>query len=413
MGDEDYWWVQQWFYPFDAGTGNDTGYPNPGQVVKFYREQKLWRQSSGGEKKCRQIDLARALGVSESWVRAMENTCEGLDSISRRRMLVSLLGIPPILLGLADLNSASAVAERPQLQVVTLSWFKDTLKDAWQLYYTGTTQDLACRLTKTLQYLHASEETLGSRQQRDMLELQCRFLLLAARVAADQQSYEQASGYLQTAQQLAQQLQSDELSALTLFWRGRMYLEKEEYPAAKAALDSALAYIPQLRPPLRGAIFLETGLAHAYTAKTEADKKYALTLFDKAAPIVRASHLEDDGSFVKLNLGRYYHFKAEALIAMNEAEDAIHELDLAEQHTGAELTRRRGYINVLRAKASLDLGDYAYATFTALDAISAMKSIQSNVNLAFLSEISAGLSRSSYGNSSEVAQLNRELKSLR
>lgn len=413
MADTHYWWIQQGFYPFNQGTGDDAGYPNPGQVVKFYREQKLWKQKNGSEKRCRQVDLAEALGVSESWVRAMENTNEGLDSIARRRALIAILGIPPILLGLGASDFSTEGTKEVQLQVATLSWYRDTLQDSWQLYYTGTTQDLTDKLARKLQYLRTAESIVGSKQQRDMLELQCRFYLLAARVASDQQDYNQAISYLKTALKIANQLQNNELIALTLFWRGRTYLEKEDFESAKVVLDKALTYISYASTPLKGAIYLETGLAHAYTATTEVDKKYALLLFDKAAPIVKANHFEDDMSFVKLNLGRYYQFKAEALIAMSRPEDAIRVLDMAEQNTNADLTRRRGYINILRAKASLDAGDYSYAAFIALDAIESMKAINSGVNLSFIKEITNDLVQSDYGNSSEVARLRRELQSLK
>jgi len=79
------------FPPFIAGPD---GYPNPGQVVKYYREQKKQQNSSWT-----QAGLGIALNISDVAVRCMENSNESLDSISRRRALVFILGISPALLG--------------------------------------------------------------------------------------------------------------------------------------------------------------------------------------------------------------------------------------------------------------------------------------------------------------------------
>ena len=421
MQKEPYWWVQLGFYPFDPGIGADEGYPSPGQVVKYYRERKLWTVSNGQQRKCRQIDLAKMLGVSESWVRAMENNNDSLDLVSRRRTLALLLGIPPVLLGLVPLDELLQVhnaghtvnaSKSIKLDVSTMAWYRGSLQDSWELYYYGSTQNLPAKVVQRIQHLNTCASVVSEPQKPAILELLCRFDLLAARVASDQRNYPKAFAYLKNAGKLATQLGNKELLAAAYFWRGRTYLEQEEFAPATLVLDKALQYAPNARPPLRGAIYLEAGLAHAYTATTEKDKAFTLDLFSKARRIIGQNNLEDDESFVKLTPGRYYHFKAEGLIALHEPDRALIELDHAEEVTGMELTRRRAYINILRAKASLDMGDYSFATFTALDALRACKTINSDVNIAFIRDIYEGLSQTSYANSSELAQLQLELKTV-
>ncbi|MEO9028244.1 MAG: hypothetical protein ABI413_05460 [Ktedonobacteraceae bacterium] len=421
MQKETYWWVQLGFYPFEPGSGEDEGYPSPGQVVKYYRQQKRWTLSDGRQRKCRQIDLAKMLGVSESWVRAMENNNESLDLVSRRRALALLLGIPPVLMGLAPasellkIHNAGQATDVPmsvKLDVSTLQWYRGSLQDSWELYYYGSTQNLSTKVVQRIGHLTTCASVISEPQKPTIFELTGRFNLLAARIAADQQDYPKAFAYLKRAGKLATQLGNNELLAATYFWRGRTYLEQAEFAPAALVLDKALGYAPSARPPLRGAIYLEAGLAHAYTAITEKDKSFTLDLFSKARRIIAQNKLEDDESFVKLTIGRYHHFKAEALIALHEPDQAIIELDRAEDVTGLELTRRRAYIDILRAKASLDMGDYAFATFTALEALKTCKTINSDVNIAFIRDIYAGLRQTSYANSSEMAQLQLELKTV-
>jgi transcriptional regulator with XRE-family HTH domain len=83
--------MEEGFGPFALG---EEGYPDAGQVCRFYREQKGLKP----------INLAHALGITDVAVRGMENNRTGLDSLSLRRRLVSLLEIPPRLMGIDGLH---------------------------------------------------------------------------------------------------------------------------------------------------------------------------------------------------------------------------------------------------------------------------------------------------------------------
>ncbi len=418
-----YWWIQLGFPPFDPWE-KDQNYPDPGQVTKHYREQKMLVQSGGSLKPCRQLDLASILGVSESWVRAMENNSESFDSFSRRKALIVALNIPPILFGFVSIEDilkpqeGVSIPERiQQVDQTTLDWFQDSLGDSWELYYTGAASTLQSSVTRKIYYLRNFADASEGSEQEPFLNLKCRFHLLSARVAADQLDYKKAFAQLKQARELAAQLKSRSLLAAALFWRGRTYLERGDwergdFQAAATALDKALTYVPDDQPQLKGATLLEGGLAHAYTASTPEEKDHALELFAQALEFAKLDTLESDGSFVKLTIGRYYHFKAEAYIAMGMPEEALETLDLAEEKTGPELTRRRAYINILRSQASLDMGDYPFAAHAALDAFYMCKAIGSDVNLAFIRELSSRLNKSPYANLEAVTQLRVALRAL-
>src|SRR5579875_1616268 len=97
------WWERMGYPPFAA---DSEGFPRPGQVTKYFRERL--QKSSGWS--WSQRDLGLVLNLSEITVRKMENTDMGLDSISRRRTLVKLLGIPPLLMGLAEPPSEASAS---------------------------------------------------------------------------------------------------------------------------------------------------------------------------------------------------------------------------------------------------------------------------------------------------------------
>lgn len=87
-----YWWYEAFGrLPADE----DEKYPHPGEVVRSYRQRKGWSHRKLAE----ELEL-----TSGKMIHYLETECSGLDSIARRRRLVILLEIPPILLGLDSLH---------------------------------------------------------------------------------------------------------------------------------------------------------------------------------------------------------------------------------------------------------------------------------------------------------------------
>ncbi|WP_126631366.1 hypothetical protein [Dictyobacter alpinus] len=409
------WWVREGYYPFSAGSDDDAGYPHPGQVIKYYRTQKQWKRSDGKIGRCRQKDIAGALGITESRVRAMENTGDGLNSVARRRLLIELLGIPPVLLGLSmipDVEKATNLgATTRQLDMSTIRWYQSSLGDSWELYYTGAAPNLPENLANKIGHLRNIVPQVTSQQKTLLLALQCRFYFLAARVASDQNDQLRATSFLLSSKKIANQLNDPDLIASTHFWHGRMLLENNKFAQARTELSKAMQYAPQLQSlQLRGGIYLEAGLAHAYTAQTASEKKFTLTLFDEANSVLKKSNGKQiDDSYIKVNAGRYHQFRAEALIALKQPESALQELEYAEQHTSPDLTRRRTYIEILKAKAAVDQKDYIFASYTLREALKNCRSIKSDVNISFIKEIVTDLSQTPYAKSIEVVSLRKEL----
>src|SRR5579859_4074445 len=115
---ESCWWVDEGYHAFSMGEG-EYGYPRPGEVVRWYRKQKRMRGLDGDLVPWRQEDVGDACvpSLSGETVNKMERHNIGLDSMTRRRALASLLGIPPALLGLDASTHERAI---PQLPSTTL-----------------------------------------------------------------------------------------------------------------------------------------------------------------------------------------------------------------------------------------------------------------------------------------------------
>src|SRR5579884_143052 len=79
----------------------DDGFPNAGEVVEFYRSKK----------KISRAMLAQKLGVTPRRVQIMEHDNKVFESITRRRALAEMLGIPLVLFGLASSSAIRPLEE--------------------------------------------------------------------------------------------------------------------------------------------------------------------------------------------------------------------------------------------------------------------------------------------------------------
>jgi transcriptional regulator with XRE-family HTH domain len=119
----------------------DDGFPNAGEVVRYYRELK------GMSKR----KLAEALGVHRLWIIKMENENKVPELISRRRAISRILGIPSALLGISALGQSNylqlveeAHASHPVvIEAYSLDDLHEYLNNAWDSFTYGSADVLA------------------------------------------------------------------------------------------------------------------------------------------------------------------------------------------------------------------------------------------------------------------------------
>jgi transcriptional regulator with XRE-family HTH domain len=391
-----YWWSS--YGPFDADAD---GYPNAGQVVRHYRMLKGWTPA----------ELGAAMGKSGRWVQAMEKDNTVPELISRRRAIAAMLGIPPLLLGLAPLDLSTST-ELPALDgkinAEQMTQYHMLLRLYWELDYASSAQESMEDVLRWIRHLKTLAPQAGPYKSQ-ILELLCRYHQLACWIARDRRAYETALPHANQAVRLASSLQNPELLAASLFRRGRTRLEQADYSGAVADLTAALPYAQKSRPQLRALVLLACGHAKAYLAQGPVEISEAFALIDQAAKIVRRGNLEEDESFVKLSVGRYHLDRADALIVVGRPEAGLETLEDATRGLSQEQTRRLAYANVLTAKAYAASGEVLMAVSTAEAALDVVQQINSVVNVARISEIQQQFVESKYGNHPDVRRLGARL----
>lgn len=370
-----YWWSR--YGDFDPGIN---GYPHIGQVIAHYRIKRGFQT---------QRDLATALGLSKRTIEELEGTMnlDTPDSIERRMVLAKLLRIPPALLALdwRFLIDQSGSAEHLDDVLGTISFeeeetfalYEDLLVMGWEATWRGGIQQFAPRFNRQLERLATLADKSPITEQEQWQKLLCRYYQLSTRFAQRQLKAKQALRDAQSGIEIATQLDDPELMASAYFWRARLHLEQKLFPLAKDDVDAALAYAERIRTPLKGNIYLVAAEVYADGAennqqmKTQCDRWY-----EKVANLVYRGGIEEDDSFVKLNVTTTHHERAKTLIQLRRFREARNELNTAWKTLSPDLVIWR--INLLLTEARLYFAekDLEGSAQSAIEALKIAKALQ-------------------------------------
>jgi tetratricopeptide (TPR) repeat protein len=335
------------------------------------------------------------------------------EAVSRRRAIAGMLGIPAALLGLISVEELtslqaaianSTTRNTPPSTTIIIQKYQQSLRLYWELYFTSSAYDLLDEITSSIRYLRTASSE-ASRHRDQLIELICRYDQLAGHITRDQRDYSTAFAYANRAVKTAMSIGSNELIASALLRRAFISFDQKNYADAMRDLDAALPYAKHTSTPLKGFILQVAGHAHGHLTTSSTDITQAMRLLDQAGSIARQSNLEDDQSFVKFNPGWYHSERAETLIALNRPNDALDELDRAEDLLGPSQPRRLAYINIFRARAYTQKGEFTIATALAESAFTTSRAVKSKHNISHIEEIYQQLSNSKYGNSPQLARL--------
>jgi len=406
-----FWWVLLG-YPDAFELGKDEFFPRPGQVVKYYREQKMNEKG----KAWTQQDLAKVLGISIQSVGETENRDVGM-SYERRQFLSKLFDIPPILLGIVSTEEINLlVAQHHQTNKVAVistpsytgrklvidpQEYNDQLATYWQTHYSATAANTIAEMFIKLDTLY--RELPHARDGQDKIQtLLCKYHHLISRIFFDQHMHEEAIVHLDKALFFAEALMNEELIALTFKRRGWIRPYIDDIDNAVDDFEKARKY-KKLPYNLACSILMEAGnvAAHEKSADTEKYDK-AIALIDKGGNMIRSAPDEPDSHFLKVQLNDYYYHKAATLIKAGRNRDALEEIKLINNHYTP-----RGQITtgILQAQAYFNRGKYPHAASVAQHALEIAQEIKSEVNIARIRKIFYQLRESPYKDSSDVARL--------
>lgn len=377
--------------PFSA---QKDGFPHAGEVIEHYRTLVHMTRS----------DLAHQLGVSIRRVQQMENENKVPDSMERRRFIAQMLGIPPLLLGLASVDdflrpaqsgtvksAAITRATRLSVDTETIDQYRSQLSLFWSLHYTSTASSVMVEIQRNITHLQALIACTTGEQQESLIEQLCGFYELASRIHSDQSKPQDALLYLNDAIELASPLKDrlKELYGRLLYKRGLVRYEARDYSGAFSDLNAANTLVPHLTAPLAGSILLELGLVKAYLAQQSGglvDRTSSLRYFDQAEKYMKLSQ-NNGGMGIKYDNGRYLTARAEGLIVLGRLEDAQDALDDASGETSLELTRRLLFVNIQEAKCLAAQGEVYSAAELAQEAVQKAIAVKSVYSLSRINEV--------------------------
>lgn len=237
-----YWGDGGQFGPFPA---QEDGWPNAGQVMRYFREKAGISAKAFGKLYGKEI-RGGGKPICERWILEMELENKVPSDITRRRVIAGLLEIPPVLFGLASLadlttepqmrdQSLHEVSSRSILKAspVEIAKYEKNLRMALHLHRTSSALDLLQDVNADRKDLeHFESQTKGNLLHR-VRELLVANTLLAAKIMRDQQQYIQSYSYADFAVQVASRMEDDDLIATTTYTRGCIQLQWGQFAVVK------------------------------------------------------------------------------------------------------------------------------------------------------------------------------------
>jgi transcriptional regulator with XRE-family HTH domain len=409
--------------PGPALPGNDDyGFPNPGRLIKQYREKLTYPdQQMGKLRHWTQADLAKRLGVSEITVRQMENTNKGLDSIERRRILADILKIPPALLGLATLpdilgtltdnqtptNTGPHTLNQSGIGKETINLYQEAFQVYHERYESGSLQSALPDIERWIERIGYDANLVHTPQKTALLRTLWDFHILSTRTYCyDLSSWIKASDHVNRASEIALTLNNPDLQIGSIYYSGALHFAQQKYALAKIDLDSALSNMKDAHPQTQSAVLTSTALATALLYKDAMSITYAQKLLDKAEGYVTMSDKRGSVTFGKI---RYLVDRADALICLGRPFKALEYLDDAESLTDNSQRRELAFLNLLRAECYIKKKrpEYDQAVLLLKDVF---EEDECEFHLDYVERLYKVLAQSSYGNSPDVADLGMMLR---
>lgn len=408
--EEKYCWQDKQGNIYGPFRMDEEGNPHAGDVVQHYRLLKHISPKV----------LGKELDKSARWVQLMEKENTVPELISRRKALIRVLGIPPLLLfpnlyGDDDLVRVELQQKTLLVQIHTggidLRYCAEMLQLYWSIYHRRSVQSIVGGIEEKIQTLQTFAAKASGNERVKTLSLLCNYRQLAAVIARDQRDYESALMHLDKAIDIVEEVDDPVLHAAVLIRRGFTYTKQSRFAEASADLKKAYTLRRLIPTTLVGRIYAVCGNLDAHLARTPEEKSAALALLDKAGKIVQGGIVEDNTQFLKMSVGDYHLEKAETLIALREFVDASSELQEASEAFPSNRERRHLTIDMLQVRLALNSGEYAIATSTAHNVFDVAEILQSASYINKVTKVYNQLRESPYGSrSSDVRDLGEKLR---
>jgi transcriptional regulator with XRE-family HTH domain len=391
------WWSAYGSFPMVSEEESpDYGFPHPGSVVKYYRQLKEWTQ----------VDMAEATDLSEMAIRRMEKNSAYFDTLSRRRALHFLLGIPPVLLGL---DTAHLLTPPSPQTVITVSGpllaeVQAVQSALWSGYYAGHARDRVQSVQTALGQIKSALPSVSSVERPAWLEQQSLLYQGLANITREYADDNIVLSYSNQGVKLARLVDDPNLLAVALVRRAETLADRGYYELAEKSEQEALG-LTVTDPVVASGRFISSPRVFAVSASDQDDRSQIFSLLDRARPFPMDQYgFNLDQTCLDLRAGQALVNLAQNAPdrsrLLRQAESRFAQIDLAT--TGP---RRVLLVKLGQAQIALGLREYERAAALAIEAFPLLKQIQSVLYLPQFVEIYWMLQRSSFASSPQVAHL--------
>ncbi len=276
-------------------------------------------------------------------VRELEGTTDVKvsDITHRRAVLAHLFNIPVAALA-ADSHIVDTIADAMKLQEEMLSLlYEDMLIMGWDSFRRSKSPHIITKIDEHVNKLDVLSRSASIRDIAHWQSLLCRFSQLSTRIAQHRLDEPRALRIAKQAIMIAIDLDDPELIASTFYQRHIVHMEHsntalsetkklKHIMQAKADIDAALGYVERVRVPLAGNIYLTAAEVYSRFAGDDASLQTQCEKWqDKVAVFIAQGNIEDDGSFLKLDVAALYHERAKTLLRFGKLEEAERDLNNA------------------------------------------------------------------------------------
>jgi transcriptional regulator with XRE-family HTH domain len=364
------------------------GFPNAGEVVRYFRKLRGYSASY----------VASELGITERRILMMESNNTVPDNITRRKAIVALLGIPAVLLGIADVVDVQGMTDVnvnvKNTTSIDLDLQCEELPLLWNAYHAGSTDK------STLSHINRLINILRTLESKEAYELLSGYYRLLSRIYRDKLYYDNAENAVKHSEKYALEARNDYLYANAALSHGRAIVEIGRTEEAIQLFKEAYSLTPEDATGTHGTAAIELAMAVARLSKEERKTQEMDKLVQESYGY--ASILKADGSHTALNVGVLALYRVDIALQIGSRdgmEDAIQDASVL---MPIHHTYRHSLLNVYQSQYSLVTGSLYGCLASANSAYDSAISIDSRYQLALLKDIARRLETSKYSNNKDV-----------
>jgi len=213
---------------------------------------------------------------------------------------------------------------------------------------------------------------------------------------------------------LAREIDDSDALGISLYQRGKMYYEQQNYSAALIDIREALSEVKHAGPRVKGLTLVGSGPVLAHDATDQKDVDEVLELLDEAEKCIEPAKGDPDPFHIGFDESWYFIGRASSIIPLLRLDPAqidkvFEALALAQERTGSQYVRRRSNIELLYADAAFHTGDYLSAASTAIEALELAHSVKLVHNIERIQRLYGNLTQTKMKDSSELRKLRQAL----